>query len=1322
LKHCIAFLVVVLSLSAKAQQDHATLVFPSGHGFMNSRMVSTLDFNTDQSYIFTRVPGENKVLCWETESARKIKEIGSTHSILSPNKEMLYTLQKGDSDIVWLNTYDTQTLKLLRRSIVGKQQGVVSHQTCFLLASGTCGWLDTAGVYIKQLDNQKPLYFPVHWNEKEELNKVLEIANNKLFVATSNRILQVELYTAECQTRYVTELNGFFTLIDIDNKLNMRLAESAQEPVRDKRVSYVLKSIDLTGKTGDEYPIQVWGSVPVDWELVNGEWYIPTINEDTLHTYRMVHVDSKGATSEFPISGYAKGAKSILIKSRFSPENLLESDSLNLYLIHESGVQSLASKTFNQTLDSMSLHWIGNPRNRYMDYRLLGDTLMMVFDPGIIKLHRLHHQNIQLLYPLGTALNLMNRGYSRLEGSRLILQGFKRGIPSLCLNGTSYPTLRDPDTTKKDFDPLSNSYLEYTDYSIGPHEGLDSVEIFNNEYSLLKKFKNLDNDNSASISLTRRWLIFNRQLVDLKSSETRPERVALNQPFLEDTSENKVYCWVVKDTATNKPLYALKELESNNEVLQLSFDKIFENSSSKRPINTLLNAEQDILAIHVDSTVFMYDLKSGTNIRRIESRSKVQKFEWMKRGLCYILSTDQTIKVFKDESVEPLHFRVFDANNPIITTAYQQAIHALLVLVKSGHIYYLNPEDLRVIRILNENLKENASPIDLQVKLIGLGPYLITDGSDESTQVRNLADGKILFSFMDIFEFDDDTREPKAIRRLYFDPEYRFDGDEEAIKQLYFTCGTEVIELDQVKESLYVPNLAQRILKGENLAHLPKLNEMNICGVVPTVKRIGPDTSHTFLITSRSGGLGEVEVFINGKLRLVESELEKQLINNELTYRVSESLIRTFTQGDEEVSVSIIAKTRDNKISSRGVQLVGGPKETAVSGKKPHLYAVIVGVDDYVGQRLDLNYAAKDAVDFHRVLRLSSQKFFNSNDTNRIHLYHYSLTKTGEMGAADIHGFTPDRNNILAAFDEIQQKSQPEDIVLVFFAGHGEIMENQLVLLTSEASADFLSGIKMQELMEKLRTIKAGKRVLLLDACHSGAAINELNMGTLVGQRDTDEAEWQSRRIKELDKLSEKSGLAILTAAGSGEKALELPQYQHGLLTFALIKTMLQSNESTDEDGILQLEKWLIAAEKEVQKLTDQQAAQRFSPINFPMGVVDEEVRNAVTLTELPTLVLVNVQNDRLKFDNLMLREKLNKVLSTSARDQQTTGFLVGSVSHANTLDLNIEYVQCGKQLVTYTFLSKNAQLVGKRKLKCPSDQIEKLPALWLDSLKSALK
>jgi uncharacterized caspase-like protein len=1307
-----------------AQQEKATLVFPSGHGFNSNRLVQSLDFNADQSFLFTRVPNEKKVVCWEAQSARKVKEIGSIHSMLSTNKRTLYTLQKGDSNVVWLNEFDAKTLKLLMRSIVGKRLTELNHSS-FLLASGTCGWLDTAGVHIKKPDLPVPFYFPLKLSNNESLIRVIEVSNSDIILATSHHIFRVDLTNTKCHTSYVNDKGIFFTLVDIDSDFNMCLAESSEEPIRTKPVSYKLKTIGKTGKTETEFPLMVWGSVPKEWSMLKSDWYIPAIQEDTLGTYLMVQVNSKGIASQFPISGYAKGEHGILVK-RSEPSGERDgTDSLGVFLINEAGATGISSTTIAIALDSNSLGWIGSTDEQFRDSRLLGDSLLMVLDPGIIELYGIQQDRYLSLNPLGCAWNLLGRGYLPSEKDPLTLMGFNYELPSLNLTGNMNATLREEDTNLAVNWRLRNGLSQFTGYSRKDYEEdgkVKYIEIYNEKNELLKKLENLENRLTLSISYSKRWLIFNKQLVDLHSGITYSEPLARNHSFLEDTSENKTYCWVEKSSSPNEYIYALKELGSEKEVLQLGFGSDFEDSQETRNTNPVLNPELDELAINKDSSVFIYNLSKGKLIKRFQGSGTIKKFEWMKGGFCYLLSSNQTLYNYHYETGDLLHKRQFSESDPIIKTTYQSSIHAILVLLKSGHIYYLNPADLSEIRVLNENLKENGSRTSIQVKLFSIGPYLITDGKDESTQVRSLADGRILFSFMDVFEFEYKSRVMKAIHRLYFDPEYRFDGDEKAINQLYFTCGTEIIELDQVKESLYVPNLAQRILKGENLSHLNTLKELNICGVVPTVKRIGPDTSQTFLLTSRSGGLGEVEVYINGKLRLVETGLEKQLFNNELTYRVSEHLIRTYTQSNEGARISIIAKTRDNKISSRGVQLVGEPNTITETGKKPHLYAVIVGVDDYVGQRLDLNYAAKDAVDFHRVLHLSSQKFFNSNDTNRIHLYHFSLTKSGQIGATDIDGFTPDRNNILAAFDEIQQKSQPEDIVLVFFAGHGEIMENQLVLLTSEASADFLSGIKMQELMEKLRTIKAGKRVLLLDACHSGAAINELNMGALVGQRDTDEAEWQSRRIKELDKLSDKSGLAILTAAGSGEKALELPKYQHGLLTFALIKTMLQSNESIDEYGILQLEKWLMAAEKEVQKLTDQQAAQRFSPINFPMGIVDEEVRSAVRLSELPTLVLVNVQNDKRKFDNLLLREKLNKALSTTARNQEVAGFLIGSVSQSNTLDLNVEYVQHRKQLITYTYLSKNGQLVGKSKLKIPMNHLANLPQEWLESLKTALK
>ena len=56
------------------------------------------------------------------------------------------------------------------------------------------------------------------------------------------------------------------------------------------------------------------------------------------------------------------------------------------------------------------------------------------------------------------------------------------------------------------------------------------------------------------------------------------------------------------------------------------------------------------------------------------------------------------------------------------------------------------------------------------------------------------------------------------------------------------------------------------------------------------------------------------------------------------------------------------------------------------------------------------------------------------------------------------------------------------------------------------------------------KNIPAQKRILIMDACHSGQAINDL-LG--------------AHKIKEIDKLNERSGLFILSASASNESAFE---------------------------------------------------------------------------------------------------------------------------------------------------------------------------------------
>ena len=541
--------------------------------------------------------------------------------------------------------------------------------------------------------------------------------------------------------------------------------------------------------------------------------------------------------------------------------------------------------------------------------------------------------------------------------------------------------------------------------------------------------------------------------------------------------------------------------------------------------------------------------------------------------------------------------------------------------------------------------------------------YVLTTGSDHKTILWDATSGRALYTRLQLKNND----------WLVYDEHYRYDGSQGARDYLYFVCGLEVVDLAQVKDALYVPNLVQRIMNGENLDHLPKLKDLEICGLTPEVEPNDnkKDGGYFYNIKARKGGVGKVEIYINGMLRqTVES---KNLTQKDGVYelKIDEKLIQQYQIADKETELKVIARTADNKISSRGAVARTIAKETVY--RKPSLHAIMVGIDDYKGEGLDLNYAAKDAIDLQTALKISTQKLFNVDDTNRVHFYNLTLDRSG-----NINGLTPDRNNILKTLEKIEKESKPEDVFLLFFAGHGEINpEKQLILLTAEASkeqAPNYSGIMMKELLEKLAKIPAGKRILLLDACHSGAAINELNIKDIAGVRDGEDAEKQSQRLKELENLASKSGLSIITASSTDQKALELPQYEHGLMTYALLTTMLNDPEVLDKDNNLQLEDWLRQTEKNVSKLIENQSAQRFVPINFSLGKVDEEVRKSIVLQEIPTVVVANVMNLETGDDDQDIKTQLIKKLNENSTRGGTDKILIAEKDGPNAISVNLSY------------------------------------------------
>lgn len=540
---------------------------------------------------------------------------------------------------------------------------------------------------------------------------------------------------------------------------------------------------------------------------------------------------------------------------------------------------------------------------------------------------------------------------------------------------------------------------------------------------------------------------------------------------------------------------------------------------------------------------------------------------------------------------------------------------------------------------------------------------LMVGMSNGEARLVRMADGKPLYNF---FGFDGEEY-------LVMDEQGRFDGSDAAKKLLYMTCGTEVISLEQVKDLLYVPHLAERIMQGETINSVG-LDSIAICRQVPLVSApVITDSSYLFTITPQQGGLGDVALVVNAlELQRYKKESLQQR-GNSYVLQVNKQLVQSVFKSDAINEVRINAYTASNNLYSRGAPAAEEP--TVTSKEPPRVFAVFIGVSDYKGEKLDLGFAAKDADDLGRVFGATAQKLLNTKPGEE-HVFVYRLnTGTNRSGY-------PDKNSIRKTFEEIGSKAGPNDILLVFFAGHGVMQgqKQQFYFLTADAGPDQTddelqqTGISSNELMDWIQPlrVKAQKRILIFDACNSGQALKDIvNIGApgqqMIAARNDDEG----KRIKVIEKLNERSGFFIFSASASSQSAYEYEPFKQGLLTYSLLKTIKENPSILDGGQYLDLSKWLNASknllEVVAQQLNRKQDPQLNSAASIYVGVVDEEVRKQIQLPEqLPLFGRSEMRNIALRVDNLNLRSTMDAALGGAREllfDKQYEGEDVYSLS-----------------------------------------------------------
>ncbi len=141
--------------------------------------------------------------------------------------------------------------------------------------------------------------------------------------------------------------------------------------------------------------------------------------------------------------------------------------------------------------------------------------------------------------------------------------------------------------------------------------------------------------------------------------------------------------------------------------------------------------------------------------------------------------------------------------------------------------------------------------------------------------------------------------------------------------------------------------------------------------------------------------------------------------------------------------------------------------------------------------------------------------------------------------------FEPTRGNIITALQTQADQCEAGDLLLFAFSGHGEVVDDESVLLGRDAAANNLAdtSVHVNTVLKIMNGSPARAKVLILDACHSGVSLGKSSPF----KRD---AEFNQRAF------AQSEGVATLASCRQHQQSYEAPEYKKGAYTHFLLKAL----------------------------------------------------------------------------------------------------------------------------------------------------------------------
>ncbi len=264
--------------------------------------------------------------------------------------------------------------------------------------------------------------------------------------------------------------------------------------------------------------------------------------------------------------------------------------------------------------------------------------------------------------------------------------------------------------------------------------------------------------------------------------------------------------------------------------------------------------------------------------------------------------------------------------------------------------------------------------------------------------------------------------------------------------------------------------------------------------------------------------------------------------------------------------------------------------------KGHQVWGVVVGISEYQSSQITpLRYADRDAESFYQYLVTPLEKGGRGvAPANIKKLINKDATKV----------------NIQEAIFDFMKNPLEEDVVIIYFAGHGApdpYRPNVPYLLAydSDLSKPAATAVKMQDIQEAIHDyIKAGKIIVFADACHSAGISSNIAM----------RGDATSELINDFLSDIAKAGSSVLTFSASEAKETSQESQQwgggHGVFTYYLLEG-LSGKADLDSDGIVRLGELVdyisLNVRKDTKSLQHPNPSSTMWDRNLPMSIKAEE-------------------------------------------------------------------------------------------------------------------